>query len=176
MLNFKLIDNKALSLLKRSGELGTPPVNLNNVLSFLDLNLVPNDPDDDGLSGALLREEESATVFVNETHSELRQRFTIAHEIGHYVLHKGEKSFVDGTRTQLLLRSNTGVKNQMETEANAFGAALLMPEPLLRKEYEKYILENPNASQDKIIMTLSDVFNVSFQSMGYRLTNLGYGI
>jgi len=42
----------------------------------------------DGVSGVLLRRDDLALVAVNAAHPELRQRFTIAHEIGHFMLHK----------------------------------------------------------------------------------------
>lgn len=57
-------------------------------------------------------------IEVNARHSLVRQRFTIAHELGHFVMHSGH-----------------GTDEHSEREAEVFAAALLMPPDLLRKEF-----------------------------------------
>jgi hypothetical protein len=57
-------------------------------------------------------------IEVNARHSLVRQRFTIAHELGHFTMH-----------------SEHGTNEHSEREADVFAAALLMPPELLRKEF-----------------------------------------
>ena len=69
-------------------------------------------------------------ISVNAKHPETRQRFTIAHELGHFVLHRFMMG--DGNADDCAYRSNGSFKNNKigpreETEANKFAANLLMP-------------------------------------------------
>lgn len=70
-------------------------------------------------------------IYIPQTTSSRRDRFTIAHELGHLFLHyvlpkkDGVKSFSRGGR------------NRAETEANVFAAALLMPEKHFKREYRQ---------------------------------------
>jgi Zn-dependent peptidase ImmA (M78 family) len=81
------------------------------------------------VSGVLVRDPSYGTasgfvIFVDEDEPAVRQRFTAAHELGHFVLHKeavGHKN-----EDNYLLRSD-GMSNRQEAEANRFAAALLMP-------------------------------------------------
>ena len=45
----------------------------------------------DDVSGLLVREADRVVIGVNDAHPETRQRFTIAHELGHLVLHQGHR-------------------------------------------------------------------------------------
>ena len=47
------------------------------------------------LSGMIFRDDERVIIGVNSLHPKTRQRFTVAHEIGHLLLHRGDKLFVD---------------------------------------------------------------------------------
>ena len=128
---------------------------------------------DDCMSGVLIREEAKTVIGINSSHGETRQRFTIAHEIGHLVLkHKGD-IFVDKTvRTYRNSKSSQAV-DRNEIDANGFAAALLMPQALLIKELEKI---PANQRGINIAEHLASVFEVSQQAMEYRLSNLGITI
>jgi Zn-dependent peptidase ImmA (M78 family) len=102
-----------------------------------------------------------------------RTRFTIAHEIGHYILHsKDQLIFIDKS-PKVMYRNTASSSGEIlkEREANAFAAALLMPKDLLIAE----INEAPNYI-DEAIKHLSDTFGVSQQAMTFRLSNIGYDI
>lgn len=85
------------------------------------------------VSGVLLREPSYGSssgfvIFVDQDEPAVRQRFTAAHELGHFVLHKeavGHKN-----EDNYLLRSD-GMSNRQEVEANQFAASLLMPFDLI---------------------------------------------
>lgn len=75
-----------------------------------------------GASGSLVvRKPEDFTVYLSPYTSPLRDNFTIAHELGHYVLH-----YVFPQRTDEAVFQRHGI-GPLETEANRFAAALLMP-------------------------------------------------
>src|SRR2546422_5292813 len=91
-------------------------------------------PAEERLSGFLLRESgtDRAIIGVNEAQHPHRQRFTIAHELGHLLLHTGQDIYVD-ERSETGLKINlrdeearTGTQPE-EIEANLFAAELLMP-------------------------------------------------
>ena len=67
-------------------------------------------------------------IEINNRHSENRRRFTLAHEISHYLLHRNEIG--DGITDDALYRSKLG--DHIETEANRLAAQLLMPRLLVR--------------------------------------------
>lgn len=89
------------------------------------------------LSGLIERTGDAKfAITVNASHPETRQRFTMAHELGHYMLHRHLLgSGVDDNR---MYRSepggpfhNTKIGPAQETEANKFAAELLMPHELI---------------------------------------------
>jgi hypothetical protein len=95
-----------------------------------DLRLLPGAPQDSGrLSGLLLASERTIWVDRQEAQrSSARERFTIAHEIGHWILH----AQLTPERSSLYCRpTDLGRTDHREGEANLFAASLLMPEQLL---------------------------------------------
>lgn len=125
---------------------------------------------EEGVSGILVVDKGNSVIFVNESEIPTRQRFTIAHEIGHFLLHKPEGVHVDKSFSVAFrnLRSSSGEESQ-EIEANQFAAELLMPSTIIEKKYTKGV-----SISDKDVETLADFFQVSQQAMTIRLTSLGY--
>lgn len=66
----------------------------------------------------------TATIWVNRRESVVRQRFTLAHELGHIMLHPPGRQYRDETLSD---------SSHMETEANRFAAELLMPAETVRQ-------------------------------------------
>lgn len=113
---------------------------------------------DDELSGMIKREEEDDTykIYVNDNHHVTRRRFTIAHEISHFVLHKN--LIGDGIVDDALYRSS--LSNRVEAQANMLAAQILMPWHLLTKEINE-------GNSD--ISFLAELFYVSRSAMSIRL-------
>ncbi len=123
---------------------------------------------------AKVEKEKSASGFmivVNSNHSSERKRFTVAHELGHFVLHtKSQHSnhrngsnvvkFETRYRTK---EFELGTIEREEFEANQFAASLLMPANLVRASYRE---------SDSAIY-LSQRFKVSRGAMRKRLSDLG---
>ena len=72
-------------------------------------------------------------VTVNALHSPVRQRFTVAHEIAHFVLHRD--LIGDGIIDNALYRDGR-IGDERERQANRYAAALLMPMPLVRRAWQ----------------------------------------
>ena len=164
------IENLSLNLLSEFGLLKCP-INLDKLASKLNIRIEYQDLDDE-VSGFLVKKESKNIIGVNEYHHPVRQRFTIAHEIGHYKLHVNQPLFIDYYKGSILYRSNNKPKNYiMEKEANQFAASLLMPKKLIEEQLSK--LPEDMDYEDKLY-ELSQVFKVSKQAMDYRLKSLGY--
>ena len=119
----------------------------------------------DRFSGVLLRKEDGTSyIAVNSKESPVRQRFTIAHELGHYFLHPNTQTFVDFRDiTQNVTR------NPKERQANKFAAALLMPKKILQKDVAAIADEGILPEHIKF---LASKYKVSEEAMSYRLINL----
>lgn len=126
-----------------------------------------------GLSGFLYREGNSAIIGINTHHSPARQRFTIAHEMGHLVLHQQRSVRVDH-EFQLRLRSDLSSQgtNQEEMEANLFAAEILMPKSLIERDLGT--IETVDLLDSRAIEALSKKYGVSVQALLIRLAALGY--
>ena len=167
---YKSIDEKAHKLLEQSDAMAQP-VDLDRVVEHLKLS-VDEKPLEDEYSGFLAVKEK--TIVVNSRHAPARRRFTIAHEIGHYRLHRNKNDipvFID--RAVYYRKDKAGsMEYWMELEANTFAASLLMPEALL----DEYLDKHPHLDLEKPtdIKILADEFEVSKPAMEYRLKNLGF--
>lgn len=101
---------------------------------------------DTDISGALVPlETKTWAIRVNDTHPPVRQRFTIAHELGHLLLHGYTAPHADRSFRFRDTRSSEGSALE-EVEANQFAAELLMPRALLLKEARHHHLEHAPAS------------------------------
>jgi len=124
------------------------------------------------VSGMLLRDKDRTVIGVNSAHANVRQRFSIAHEIGHLRMHQGAM-FVDQA-----VRFNRDSKSALaidprEIEANGFAAELLMPEDLVKAAVAKRLAKRANLPATALVAELAQEFDVSAQAMEFRLTNLG---
>lgn len=117
---------------------GAPPVNLDKILSHVGINLLPY-AFPEKVSAILLKESDMLVVGVNSTHHPNRQRFSIAHEIGHYLLGHYKDIFVDMSEISegQFDTSDTEHNKVQEQEANHFAGELLMPLFMLKRDFQK---------------------------------------
>lgn len=153
-------------------QIGTPPIDVIKLAKQLGV-AVQFKPAEEELSGFLLRDIDGhkALIGVNSEHHLNRQRFTIAHELGHLLLHEGEPIHVDrGLKINLRNEAASQGTFLEEKEANLFAAELLMPSHFVCNDLQgKAFLD---LEQD--ILTLADNYQVSVQAMIYRLAYLKY--
>jgi Zn-dependent peptidase ImmA (M78 family) len=161
----KLIDRLSINSL---------PINVKIIAKSLNLTITSANLGDD-VSGLLISDGQSAHVITHEENHPNRQRFTIAHEIGHYYLkhqfEAGEHVHVDRGHyiSQRGPKASDGTDIK-EIEANQFAASLLMPSKFIRQKVSEL---GVNSLLDYHVSYLADVFKVSEQAMTIRLTTLG---
>lgn len=162
-------EQAAIDLLDEIG-ITEAPVPVEQIAATLDVDVRP-EPLEGGLSGMLYRAHDGHVVLgVNSAHARVRQRFTIAHELGHFRLHR-DTLHVDG----LVRRDQTSslAIDTKEIEANAFAAELLMPRDLVLERVEELLPKSGVADPARLVSSLARTFGVSEQAMDYRLANLG---
>lgn len=125
------------------------------------------------------KEFQSVHLWVNPSEVSQRQRFTKAHELGHLVHDIAPKIDNASEGEEFIDKLNRdGTTSFVERRANKFAAQLLMPLDLVKAEVNKLVAqvkdEGRTATVEEAISKLSAIFNVSTQSMGYRLKDLGY--
>ena len=91
----------------------------------------------EGISGAIQRDGDGYKIVVNKAHAKTRQRFTVAHELGHYIYH--HDLLGKGVGDTLAFRSddsqlpNPSITIVHERQANTFASNLLMPNHLINQ-------------------------------------------
>lgn len=159
-------EQAARSLLQRNAISFAPvPVDLIAKRLNIAVQIVPLD---DHLSGMAFVKDGYSVIVVNASHHPNRQRFTLAHELAHHVLHKDyltQKVHVDTAVLTRNERSSAGIDSK-EVEANAFAAELLMPQSQLRR------LGKIDANDDIKLADLAKRFKVSSSAMAIRLEYL----
>lgn len=135
-----------------------PPVSLHKVITYLqslhDLEVLPYALGEK-TSGVLVVEEESATIGYNQHEGWYRRRFTIAHEIGHFLMghqHQGDSPEVEGKH------------DPRETEANQFAAELLLPLKYLKSDLSTGI---------KDLQELTQRYQVSKSAISVKILEYG---
>lgn len=160
--------------LLRECKINAPPVDVRRVAKHLRLKVKEADTDDD-MSGFLRRATTTrpAIIGVNSNHALNRRRFTVAHEIGHFLLHAASEFHVDGTFAAYRRdgRSAEGT-DWVEVEANAFAAELLMPHTFLVEDLEN--VQAIDLEDESEVAGLAKRYGVSQQAMTFRLANLDY--
>lgn len=153
-------------LLKKS-KVTAAPIPVDDIIVHEGINLLFRELPDD-ISG-ILDMRSAPTILVNQSHHTNRQRFSMAHELGHYMLH-GQKSIHVDKRTFFRdTRSSHGLEPE-EIDANRFAAALLAPKTLVLKEIES-VVDWIDSDKD-VLSELARKFEISTTAMGFRLQNL----
>lgn len=154
-----------MEIIELSG-INTPPVpvetiarNLNAELRYL--------PYEGELSGMIFRENDRTVIGVNSLHHQNRQRFTIAHEIGHMKLHADTPLFVDKQfKMERADRKQGDDWIPEEIEANRFASELLVPTEFLRLDLDQISVD---VGDDEQIEKLAKRYKVSVPMMTFRI-------
>lgn len=166
---YELIDKKIRELQEVHSKLLKPPANLKSLMKALQISFEEKDYEGQ-LSGAAIFNGDQMIVTVNSSESEKRKRFTIAHEIGHLLLHADQALNIDVNPISLNrdMQSSAG-ENWREIEANYFAASLLMPTEDVLTSFEKW----KNLEEDDCLQKMASRYGVSLQAMSIRLGKLG---
>lgn len=160
-------ESRVSEILKRFG-ITEPPVPAENIARGLGAQIT-YEPFEGEISGMLLRDQDTLVIGVNSRHAPTRQRFTVAHEIGHILIHEGRPVFIDRF---VRVNFRDGESSTEEREANAFAAELLMPHDLIISAADSVLLKRPEYTPEKLVRVLARQFEVSLAAMQYRLINL----
>lgn len=168
-IRYSLARRRAREFLSHAGITGPPiPVSKLATLANARVHYAPMAGD---LDGMVHLRDGAAVIGVNALHSRTRQRFTIAHELGHLLLHATEGDLHIDERNPIGLRNSLSgeAKEPREIEANQFAAELLMPERFVMASVDKV---PDGIDVDAAIEELAREYEVSPQAMSYRLANL----
>ncbi len=115
----------------------------------------------DNLSAMIRKDDERGgssgyAIYVNSKHARVRRRFSIAHEIAHFALHRN--LIGDGITDDALYRST--LSSAVEVQANRMAADILMPWHLIREATESGI---------NTVEALAKHFDVSKSTMAIQL-------
>jgi Zn-dependent peptidase ImmA (M78 family) len=171
----KLIRTKVNALLQGLNNPQNRVVPIEQIVEGVGLRIDRRRLKEDDLAGFLMRGTgiPEPVVGVNSKHAKTRQRFTLAHECGHFLLHNVEGVHVDQAFT---VKLRSGLSSQGtdidEMEANFFAAELLMPQAWLDEDINNLAAFDVEAGD--IVKHFADRYAVSTQAMSIRLSTLGY--
>lgn len=153
----------ARALRERMGlGVGDLPDELHELAAFLEDKLAVNvafEAFPAGLDGLCVSRDAFRLILVSSQGAATRQRYTLAHELGHLIAGDSQDIKVD--------ENVWGVRSATETRANAFAAGFLMPAEPLRQ-----VLETEGIS-DASIASLLGRYRVSLDALAFRLHNIG---
>ncbi len=170
----KLIRSRAEDLIDANG-IDQPPVPVDKIAKREGVDLRLGRSEDSSISGFVTQSGNRQIIGVNASHHRNRQRFTIAHELGHLLLHRfpPDEIHVDH-RFPVRFRDDLAADGSdgEEREANLFAAELLMPVRFLKDDIGG--VSQLDAEDEGEIRELARKYQVSAQAMTFRLINLGF--
>ena len=172
-LSDRVLEQKAQELLTRY-EQTEPPVDPVTIARGEGIEVYEGTFSDSRVSGMLKTEEGRRVIYVSDADTPVRRRYSVAHELGHAILHPDAGDFADSGKelTVLYRRAEDGyeladpankARRRREIQANIFAACLLIPRDMLAE-----VLEDTDDISD-----LTRIFGVSRQTLGIRLSDLG---
>lgn len=166
MANGKIwAQDQARSIILRQG-IKSAPVPIDKIARTCGVTL-QYAPFDDELSGMAFIKNGVPFIGVNSLHHPNRQRFTIAHELGHHILHKdllGNSVHVDKVILKRDRISSSGV-DLNEIEANAFAAEILMPTAWI----ETLISDGLDVADEVKVSDIARKFKVSVAALQFKI-------
>lgn len=141
-----------------------PPVAIGLIAQQLGIEVISItlQADISGLIRQLSSENPSYQIQVNNTDVAVRQRFTVAHELAHFLLHRHSIG-TDGITDSILYRSK--LSDRVEAEANRMAAALLLP---WDKVHNWCLQKHASHPTSVHLEEIAQVFKVSALAVGFR--------
>lgn len=151
----------ARELLKRCN-ITEPPVNLLLIVEKKGLEYQEVNYFSDDVDALIIPINDRVVAAVNSNHSPNRRRFSLAHELCHYLLHR-DRSILEERITidTPLERDEAHSKDVFEAEADIFAGELLVPLPFLKKAFQSGLT----------IPELAKLFEVSEQVAAIAVSN-----
>lgn len=166
------LEAKAADLLEKC-RVAKPPIPVERIARSVGA-YVAFEPFEGELSGMLYRDPNGANVIVvNSLTAKTRQRFTVAHEVGHLLLHTSALQVDRPISVRFRDERSSLAVDLDEITANQFAAALLMPRDWVLADADRLLNRTPALSDEAVVGELAERYAVSRQAMEFRLTNLG---
>lgn len=144
----------------------TLPIDIMSLASSRDIHVEAKPVSTKGVSGMLIRSGENfAIAYATHIKSEGFQRFSVAHELGHYFL-EGHPEAVFRSGPTHESRSGFASGDQIELEADHFAAGLLMPRHLFKAAADRY------SDGFEAIKQLADACKTSLTASAIRYTRV----
>lgn len=164
----KIRNKSAIELLEEYGLDKTAPIDIEQLLRAIGISAIGKDFSElekrldkpkGSILGMLLSSGNNAAIFYRKDDSYNRRRFTIAHELAHAINHSDNEPHIEYRMAEKEME-----ENPVEKKANIVAGEILIPLPLLKKEYLK--LDIPSST------VLANIFKVSQNVMEARLKYL----
>ena len=164
----KIRNKSAIELLEEYGLDKTAPIDIEQLLRAIGISAIGKDFSElekrldkpkGSILGMLLSSGNNAAIFYRKDDSYNRRRFTIAHELAHAINHSDNEPHIEYRMAEKEMEEDPVEKN-----ANIVAGEILIPLPLLKKEYLK--LDIPSST------VLANIFKVSQNVMEARLKYL----
>lgn len=176
LLATKLARKAARDLLERIDRKQNSEVDVEKIASILDIDIIEGEfraEDGKKISGLIKMSGKNGkpVIAINSKEPPQRKRFTLAHEIGHFILHSNEQMHIDEDFEFTAFRDSSSsiATNLKEIQANQFAAELLMPS----NEVEEIIKTNfPKKEITEIINEISKTYNVSALAATVKISAL----
>lgn len=117
------------------------------------------------ISGEIKEVNSVVTIRINRHDAPNRQRYTLAHEISHFFLHR--HLLQDGIQDDVLYRSS--LSNSIETEANKLAADILMPLNLIK---ELLVKHSKGINKESMYEAVAEEMQVSVTALKIRLEKI----
>lgn len=179
MKDTKEYRNNSIGLLEKYNLDSNLPINIDELANKLNIN-VRYEHLETEISGKIFYDpaDDTTTIMINDDEPEYRKRFSLAHEIAHYIydIDFTEYNEIEDSVTHF----RNGASSSIERRADKYAEKLLMPADLFRKEAKKIKEDKfPDTGKSigfkniyKIVIELSKTFNVSKPAIIYRLHSL----
>lgn len=153
------------------------PVNIEGIIRAFDIELDKNAELKEGVLGEIKKiEKDKYKISIQKTDHYYRKRFTMAHELGHYLFHRDKlgDGIDDTEEYRAKYRKVDSVSDDDEIEANGFAAGVLMPDSLvLQYAKERGVIRKGQQDFDPdAVKEIATAFQVSVAAMKITLNKL----
>lgn len=161
-MNAEQIRNKAIEMYNKDNA-----IDIVSLANSLDIKVYATDE-----GNSYIEENDgNFNIYVNTSHSKERQRFSIAHEIAHFIYHK--ENIIKNNRIDR--ENDYSLSSVEENKADELAAELLMPKEIAIEYIKKHFMVEENYRiTEKIVRKFAEHFCVSFMAAIVRLRNLRY--
>lgn len=152
----------------------TSAVNIEEMIRFYGIELDKDADLREDISGQIeMIGDDKYKISIQKRDHYYRKRFTMAHELGHFILHKDKigAGLDDSKMYRAMYRMGDGVSNKEEMEANRYAAITLMPKDMVLLHMNNGLLKSGEIDQAQLIESAKK-FQISTEALKIRVDGL----